>query len=396
MREDARDSLVAAVARAAVPSSARTRPARRCVGRADPRVTASSSPSQPDGTLQIHESITYDFGVVPRHGILRDLVQRERYDGDTRSPVPHQRRDASPPTAARRARCRRARKGPYLHLRIGDPEPHDHRRAPLPARLHRARRAADLRRPRRAVLGRDRQPVAGPDQQRARHGRRRRPRSASVACFAGPQGSALPCDGGDRRPATRATFAQRSLDAGSGLTVVVALPKGTIQPPPAPILETRKTLANAFAITPLTGRPRRRAHRCSASRSCVMLATRRGRDRRYTGSAVDAAMGNTSGAESRSRSCTATAVRSSSSRPTASGPGQVGTLVDEHANLLDVTASIVDLAVRGWLTITELDPETARAPSRLRAHRDAGQGKGHRCSLRAAAAARALRQPRRA
>src|SRR6185295_14107226 len=37
-------------------------------------------------------------------------------------------------------------------------------------------------------------------------------------------------------------------------------------------------------------------------------------------------------------------------------PGQVGTLLDEHANLLDVTASIVDLAVRGWLTITELEP----------------------------------------
>ena len=35
-------------------------------------------------------------------------------------------------------------------------------------------------------------------------------------------------------------------------------------------------------------------------------------------------------------------------------PGQVGTLVDEHANLVDVTATIVDLAVRGWLTITDL------------------------------------------
>jgi uncharacterized protein (TIGR04222 family) len=38
-------------------------------------------------------------------------------------------------------------------------------------------------------------------------------------------------------------------------------------------------------------------------------------------------------------------------------PGQVGTLVDEHANLVDVTATIVDLAVRGWLTITDLDDD---------------------------------------
>src|SRR5206468_2575315 len=35
-------------------------------------------------------------------------------------------------------------------------------------------------------------------------------------------------------------------------------------------------------------------------------------------------------------------------------PAQVGLLVDEHADTKDVTATIVDLAVRGYLTITEL------------------------------------------
>ena len=35
---------------------------------------------QPDGTLRIHETIAYDFGVVPHHGIFRDLVERESYD----------------------------------------------------------------------------------------------------------------------------------------------------------------------------------------------------------------------------------------------------------------------------------------------------------------------------
>src|SRR5206468_3896370 len=35
-------------------------------------------------------------------------------------------------------------------------------------------------------------------------------------------------------------------------------------------------------------------------------------------------------------------------------PGQVGTLLDEQANPLDVTATIVDLAVRGYLRIEEL------------------------------------------
>ena len=35
-------------------------------------------------------------------------------------------------------------------------------------------------------------------------------------------------------------------------------------------------------------------------------------------------------------------------------PGEVGTLVDEKADPVDVTATLVDLAVRGWLRIEEV------------------------------------------
>jgi uncharacterized protein (TIGR04222 family) len=38
-------------------------------------------------------------------------------------------------------------------------------------------------------------------------------------------------------------------------------------------------------------------------------------------------------------------------------PGQVGTLIDERANTLDVSATIVDLAVRGYLQIHEIPKE---------------------------------------
>jgi len=38
-------------------------------------------------------------------------------------------------------------------------------------------------------------------------------------------------------------------------------------------------------------------------------------------------------------------------------PGEVGVLVDEDANLLDITSTIVDLAARGYLKITELPAE---------------------------------------
>ena len=38
-------------------------------------------------------------------------------------------------------------------------------------------------------------------------------------------------------------------------------------------------------------------------------------------------------------------------------PGQIGTLIDEHANTVDVSATIVDLAVRGFLQIHEIPKE---------------------------------------
>ena len=41
--------------------------------------------------------------------------------------------------------------------------------------------------------------------------------------------------------------------------------------------------------------------------------------------------------------------------PKGIGPGLVGTVIDEQANTIDVSATVVDLAVRGYLTIEEVD-----------------------------------------
>ena len=38
-------------------------------------------------------------------------------------------------------------------------------------------------------------------------------------------------------------------------------------------------------------------------------------------------------------------------------PGQIGTLIDERANVIDVTATIIDLAGRGFLLIREIPKE---------------------------------------
>ena len=326
---------------------------------------------QRDGTLRIQESITYDFGTVPHHGLLRDLVERERYDSKHdrryRIDVESVTADAGTPSAVQQST-----NGPYLHLRIGDPDRtitgvHTYqlvytvRGAPMsfadhdelywdaigtqwPVPIHNAHVEVDA-------------PGA----------------ITRVACYSGPAGSAYPCEAS--ATGRTATFGERTLAAGSGLTAVVAMPKGTIQPEPLPILEQRRTLANAFEVTPLTvglgG-----GLTIAGIAMVVLLATRRGRDRRYTGSAVDAAMGNISGAEEpvpllRRESGPVEFVPPEDIRP-----GQVGTLVDEHANLLDVTASIVDLAVRGWLTIKELAPEAHERHPDYELTATPGKGKG--------------------
>jgi len=47
------------------------------------------------------------------------------------------------------------------------------------------------------------------------------------------------------------------------------------------------------------------------------------------------------------------AISVSANPPDDLSPGEVGTLVDEYANLRDVTATVIDLARRGFMTITE-------------------------------------------
>ena len=193
----------------------------------------------------------------------------------------------------------------------------------------------------------------------------------------GPAGGARSRATAIRRPASTADVRATVHSApGSGLTVVVGLPKGTIQPPPEPILEKRKTLANAFAVTPAHHRARRRPGRCSAS-VCVVLAraTRAPRPplHRLGGRRRDGQHLGRGGAGAAAPPATGPV---EFIPPDGIRPGQVGTLVDEHANLLDVTATIVDLAVRGWLTITELEPEAHERHPDYELTATPGKGKG--------------------
>jgi uncharacterized protein (TIGR04222 family) len=86
------------------------------------------------------------------------------------------------------------------------------------------------------------------------------------------------------------------------------------------------------------------------------LVWTRGRDRRFSGSATDAAFGNASGGEQRVPLTGGDVNPVEFVPPDGIRPGHLGTLWDEQANPLDVSAMIVDLAVRGWIRIDEVEP----------------------------------------
>ena len=164
-----------------------------------------------------------------------------------------------------------------------------------------------------------------------------------VACFAGPEGSNLPCSRATGEGTTEATFHAAELGPGSGLTVVVAVPPGSVGAV-APILDERWSLDRAFSRTPATVGG---AGALAALLLVVVgrLLYRHGRDRRLLteggGEEVVGLFDKTDGP---------VAYRP----PDELRPAQVGVLIDESADPLDVSASIVDLAVRGYLKIEEI------------------------------------------
>jgi hypothetical protein len=321
-----------------------------------------------NGTLAVHERIVYDFGTNARHGILRDLVRRETFDDthDRRYDIDVVGVSADPGTPDS---LDVSEQGSFLRLRIGDPDrtvtgAHTY---DIRYRVRGAMRAfADHDELSWDVIGHEWSvPI---DQANVTI---EAPATLErVACFSGPQGSRAGCDTAAAQGDT-ARYAQADLPANAGMTAVLALPSGTIQPPPEPILEERRTLATAFAVHPLN--VGLAAGLTALGVGAVgVLAYRRGRDRRYTGSAVDAAMGNVTGQEERIPLGQQQAGPVEFVPPEHVLPGEVGTLVDEQANLLDVTATIVDLAVRGHLRITEI-PD-GRHPDYSLTRLDGGRG----------------------
>ena len=310
---------------------------------------------EPSGDLEITETIVQEFGSTPRHGIIRYIPDRLPYDDDFDRVYPIELLSvrASPPGTPDDVETKEEN-GNFV-IRIGDPDTTITGRHTYEI-IYRVQGAMNGFTDHDELfwnaigdrweqdIGRMNVRVSGPAD------------IARIACFEGPFGSTVSCSRSEITKNGDAVFEQSNLPAFRAMSVVVALPAGTVAST-APILDERWSLDKAFARTPTS---------VGGGIGLLVLVVggfgtlmwRRGRDVRFRGSQVDQVMGGPPDAETQAVPLfeKGTSVVEFAP-PEGLRPGQVGTLVDEVANTLDVSATIVDLAVRKYLVIEEI-PKT--------------------------------------
>jgi uncharacterized protein (TIGR04222 family) len=168
--------------------------------------------------------------------------------------------------------------------------------------------------------------------------------SSSVTCFAGPVGSSTSCTLSQITDTQLTSAREVGLAAGDRVDLAVGLPAGTV--PADVVLEETFSLARAFRLTPLTGLALIVLAAALAG-GLTLLWRARGRDEAAL--ALTAAGENGGGYQPLARENGRVLFAS----PEGVLPGQIGTVVDEHVDVVDVTATIVDLAVRNYLWLAE-------------------------------------------
>jgi uncharacterized membrane protein YgcG len=306
-----------------------------------------------DGDLEIIETIDYDFGSELRHGIFRTIPTRFHHDEVYDRVYPIRDVSVQSPTAPFDAEV--SQEGGSTVIRVGDPDVEISGRHTytLTYRVEGALNAFDEHDELywNAIGDGWQAPIEG-----VRVVVRAPAEVQRVACFQGWEGGTDVCGSATRDGRTARYSAGRTLQAYEGLTIVVAIPKGAV-PEPSPILEERWAAGRAFS---LDGTKIAAALAVTAIVGGLLgrLWWREGRDRRFIGSQIDQVMGSPSGESEQVPLGEGDAEAPVEFAPPENvRPGQIGTLLDERANVIDVTATIVDLAGRGFLLIQEI-PDT--------------------------------------
>jgi hypothetical protein len=178
-----------------------------------------------------------------------------------------------------------------------------------------------------------------------------------VRCVAAPSGGTNPCTLAAIRPNGSALISNAALQNG-GVTVAVRIPAGAIQPAPTPDLQpsSGSTLLPP-RFTPLTTTILAVETIAAIGAALLLIFGRgKGRDRQRRGGAVDQAFAQSgdTGDDERVPLLTKGETPVEFVPPAQLRPAQLGFLIDEQAKPLQVTATIIDLAARGYLTIAEI------------------------------------------
>lgn len=318
---------------------------------------------RPNATLHLREEIVYDFGTTERHGIIRDIPVREPYDDERDRVYRVTNLSVSSPSGAP-ADLAESHSGDMLSLRVGDPD-----RTITGAQTYVFE--YDLEGALNAFDSHDELywdavgdgwavPI-----DRATASVQTPGTISRVACFAGPLGANDECAQATVE-GNRAEFAHAGLPPHNALTVVVAVPKGQVTVPPPQLADREAGFGGGFGggfyLDPLFGSV---AADLAAAAGLTALAAagaflgwlRTGRDHTYVGQIAGLAPASDEPAETRPRPVVGRrpAVAPEFTPPDNLRPGLVGTLLDERAQPVDVTATIVDLAVRGYLRIEEVE-----------------------------------------
>jgi len=166
-------------------------------------------------------------------------------------------------------------------------------------------------------------------------------RGSNFTCLAGAANTEDRCESALTDGGSVLRVVQSNLDAGARVDLAADLPAGTV--PANARFEAAGAGAAAFALTPLSGTGLGVALLLLLAGFAVLWRAR-ARDAAALGADVEPV-----------ELLDTAAGRAVFASPDGVLPGQVGTVVDERVDPRDLSATVVDLAVRNYLWITEVD-----------------------------------------
>ncbi|MFD6069916.1 DUF2207 family protein [Amycolatopsis lurida] len=159
----------------------------------------------------------------------------------------------------------------------------------------------------------------------------------AVTCHAGPEGARARCGTAQIAHSGLTRFSQQNLAAGQRMEISVELPGGTV--PANARLEPSKTFAGAFVLTAPVGWAWFGFALALVAAAVALILLRR-RDE-HPGDALPV------------RLLTGKDDQAAFASPDGVLPGQVGTVLTGRADAVDLAATVVDLAVRNYLWVSE-------------------------------------------